>query len=112
MLDTLCIMIDADNCWLYVVTWAFYYVTTIENLTSLALNILNTYFKLLLSMLSVEGTEESIRVKWVTTLNCFVSGDHSFYEFIMNTLVNYDTSQSGATLTSCTYCSKDTSLEG
>lgn len=104
-------MADGDNGWLNIVAFTLHDIATIEDLTTLLLDLLNTFLVLGDTILGVERSKESLGVERITHLNGFVSRDHSIHELVMDAFVQEDSSHGGASLASSTNTGEDTCLE-
>ena len=84
--------------WLNEISFLLEDIATDENLSSLFLNCCDTFFKTFDRVLSVERSNQDTLFKRVAQLNSLISSDHALYKFVVDRLVQKDSSHSGASL--------------
>ena len=107
MVHNICIRADFYNSWFDVVTWSRKPVSTVENSTTLGLDLLESLNVFIDTLLAVHWAHESVRCHRVSNDYVSVRLDHSCDESIVNGLVQIDSPQGGTPLTTCSHSCKD-----
>ena len=107
MVHDICVRADLNNSWLDVVAWSGKPVSTVEDSTTLSLNLLESLYVFIDTILAVHGAHESVRGHWVSNDHICVRLDHSGDESIIDGLVQVDSPQSSAPLTTCAHSCED-----
>jgi len=84
MLHNRCIVRNSNNSGLNIVAWAFNFLSTTKDLSSLFLNLLKSLQIVVYRLLAVKRSNESIGVKRATNLEFRVSSDHTFDKSVIN----------------------------
>lgn len=105
MLYDVCIMINLDNSWLNIVSLDN--VASSKNLATLLLDLLESFNVGVHSQLVVQRSHESLTVHRISNVDCLVSFDHSLHKVIIDRLMQEDSSQRCASLSTSTNSGED-----
>ena len=103
MVHDICVRADLYNSWLDVVAWSGKRVSTVQDATALSLDLLESLYVFIDTLLAVHWAHESVLGHWVSNDHIPVRLDHSGDESIIDGLVQVDSPQGCAPLTACAH---------
>lgn len=112
LVDDLSIWADFDDRWLDVVAWASDSVSTVEDASTLRLNLLESFSVVADAVRVVQGAHQSLAVHGVTNGHRLVCLDHAGHEGVIDGVVKIDSSERSASLSACSHGGEDATLEG
>ena len=108
----LSIRANLNDCWLNVVSWSRNLLSTCQDAASLRFNLLKALQVVTNTVLAVHRAHESVSGHWVSNRDILVGLDHARHKSIINGLVEVDSAQGRAPLTTGTDRCKHCALEG
>ena len=90
VVHNICVRADLNYCWLDVVAWSRKSVSAVQDATALSLDLLESLYVFIDTLLAVHWAHESVRGHWVSNDHIGVRLDHSCDESIINGLMQVD----------------------